>query len=371
MGWRYILQALPSGDIIESELPLQNASITDTLSGPRALSGSLPIELSQLKKPNGETHLDEWSAAIWAEADGEIRGGGIITRTAKSGPQLSVECTGFTGYLQGLPYTGNGKVWTRVDPMDVVRHIWQHAQSYPDGNLGVIVDNTTSPVRLGEEEYVPIWTEAAGSDTTFDEGPIRLNWYDVHDLGGFIDDLAERGHFDYAEHTAWENGQIVHRLRMGYPRIGRRRDDLRFVIGENVGEIPEESLVEEGYAGYVRVLGAGEGREKVDSKVLGSPTGRLRRVAVIVDDTIKRESAAVARARKERKRRLGVREITTLVVRDHPNAPIGSWRVGDDIRVVGRAGWSDLDMWVRIVESSISPESGEIAQLSVVAAEEQ
>src|SRR5690606_16713462 len=134
-------------------------------------------------------------------------------------------------------------------------------------------------------------------------------------------------------------------------------------------EIPEESLVEEGYAGYVRVLGAGEGREKVDSKVLGSPTGRLRRVAVIVDDTIKRESAAVARARKERKRRLGVREITTLVVRDHPDARIGTWDGGDAIGVVAREEWSDVDMWVRVVESRIGAESGALAQHYVVAAE--
>lgn len=367
MGWRYLLQELPSGNIIDPDLPLTGVSLTDTLSGPRGITGTLPVELEHLKRPGGRLAIEEWGCAIAAEADGIIRGFGIVDTVTKSGHQLNIEAGGFTSMLKDQPYTGSGKVWTRVDPMVVVREIWDHWQSYPDGDLGVIVDSTTSPVRLGEEQYVPIWTEAAGSDTTFDEGPIRLNYWDTHDLAGFIDDLARRGHFDYAEETSWnaDKTALVHRLRLHYPEKGRRRNDLRFVIGENVHAIPDETLVEDGYAGYAMVLGAGEGREKVYSGVIGEPTGRIRRVHVEVDDTIKRKSDAVDRARRERAKRLGLREIRDVVVRDHPHAPIGSFQVGDEIRVMGKAGWADLDTWVRITSMSISPESGDVAALTV------
>lgn len=366
-GWRYIAQQLPDGAIIDPNLPLSGVEITDALSGPGGLSGTIPVEVGRLKGPDGEPLLKEWGAAIWAEADGVIRGGGIVDVSQPSGPEWRIECVGFSGYLQGLPYVGDGWVGTRVDPLDVVRRIWDHAQSFPDGNLGVLVDQTTSPIRIGEEQYVAVWTEQAGSDTTFDDGPIRLNWWDVHDLGAMIDGWAGQGYFDYHEETSWKDDrrrELVHRLRLHYPQMGRRRDDLRFVVGENIAVVPETQLVEEGYASEVMFLGAGEGREKVQA-LAGGPTGRLRRVAVVVDDTVKRQTDARNRANAERAKRLGYHEVKQIQVREHSNAPVGSWQVGDEIRVQGKAGWVDLDMWLRITASTISPESGDVATLTL------
>src|SRR5699024_11949333 len=37
----------------------------------------------------------------------------------------------------------------QVDPLSLVRRIWSHLQSQPDGDLGLKVDSTTSPVRIG------------------------------------------------------------------------------------------------------------------------------------------------------------------------------------------------------------------------------
>lgn len=366
MTWRYIAERLPSKEIIHPDLPLTDVSITQTLSGPGGFSATVPMDLPSLRAADGQPLLTEWGTAIWAEADGQIRGGGIVDRAPTEGNSMRVECVGFSGYPKDMPYIGNGKVWTKEDPLVILRYVWDHLQSFDGGDLGVVVDPLTTPVRIGEEQYLAVWTEQAGSDTTFDDGPIRLNWWDVHDLGKFIDDLAERTPFDYLEESDWDaDGKVAHRLRLGYPKIGRRRTDLRFVIGENVTTIPEVATVDEGYASDVLVLGAGEGREKLVSPVIGANTGRLRRIATITDDNLKRQSDVNARARKERDRRVGLREVSSVSILDHPNAPLGSWRVGDEIRLQGELGWEDVDMWLRITEARIDPQALEVASLTL------
>jgi len=364
--WRYLLQELPSRRWLHTDLPLQGVSLTDALSGPRSLTGTIPHAVAQLKDEHGEPLIKEGGSAIWAEADGEIRGGGIVDLAPAEGNEMRVECVGFSGVIQGQPYTGSGEVWSKVDPLDVVRAIWSHWQSYPDGDLGIIVDDTTSPIRIGEEQYVPIDTSLSEFDTTFSDGPIRLNWWDTHDMGAMIDEWVKQGYFDYHEESAWDftRDDLVHRLRLYYPRRGRRRTDLRFHLGENVTVIPAVDLVEEGYASQVMFLGAGEGRTKIQA-FSGATPGRIRRIAVVTDDKVKRQTDAQQRANREAARRAGIREITQLTVHDHPHAPIGSWAVGDEVRFVGSTDWLDFDMWVRIVGSTITPGNTGVATLEV------
>ena len=59
-------------------------------------------------------------------------------------------------------------------------------------------------------------------------------------------------------------------------------------------------------------------------------------------------------------------DISALEVRDHPQAPIGSYDVGDEIRVQGDTGWADIDLWMRVTAIGISPEAGDAASLSLI-----
>lgn len=366
MAERYLLQELPSGRILLPEMNLTGVSLTDTLSGPRGLTATIPHDIAQLKDDSGDALIREWGVAIWAEIDGEISGGGIVDKVDLKGDEMTVECVGFTGALAGQPYTGEGQVWSKVDPLDVVRAIWDHWQAQPGGDLGVIVDSTTSPIRIGEEQYVPIDTSLSEFDTTFSDGPIRLNHWDVLDMGAMIDDYVQQGYFDYHEETRWnaDRSALVHRLRLHYPRKGAFRDNLRFALGENVLTPPDYGLVEEGYASQVMFLGAGEGRTKVQAFSAQAPN-RLRRLAVVTDDKVKRKTEAQRRANAEAARRAGLREVTSLDVINHPHAPIGSWGVGDEVRFTGRTGWVDFDLRARIVSSTISPAQGNVASLEV------
>ena len=364
MGWRYFAQSVPSGQIIDPDLPLSGAKVERTLSGPGGLSGSIPIEIARLRKAD----LWEWRAMVFAEKDGEIRGGGIVDISKQNGPVWELGCVGHSGYLKDQPYVGDGWVGTGVDPADVYRLIWDHVQSFEDSNLGVVVSSTTTPVRIGSEQYVPLYETPTASDTTWDDGPIRMNFYETLDLGEMADEMARTAPFDYRERMQYEqDGSVGLFIDIGYPRIGRRRDDLAFQLGVNVTEIPSRDLVEEGYATEVVVLGAGEGREKVRGHAPRNRVGGLRRVVAIVDDTIRYDWQAQDRAREEQRRRSGIREISQLSVTDHEMAPVGSFDVGDEIRIVGDMGWDQIDAWMRVVGITISPEDMSTMRIEVKA----
>lgn len=362
MGWRYFAQTAPGGQVIDPDLPLSGVSITETLSGPGELSGTIPVEVARLRGAN----LWEWQAMVFAEKDGQIRGGGIVDVSRQTGPAWELNCVGHSGYPKGQPYVGDGWVGTAVDPADVYRLIWDHLQSFPDGDLGVVVSSDTTPVRIGSEQYVPLYETPSPADTTFDEGPIRLNFYETLDLGEMADEMAKAAPFDYRERIQYlSDGSVGLFIDIGYPRIGRRRDDLTFQLGVNVVEPPARTLVEEGYASEVIVLGAGEGREKVRGHAPRNRIGGLRRAVTLVDDTLRYDWQAQDRAREEQRQRSGIREIRQLALADHPMAPAGSFGVGDEIHVVGRSGWDEIDTWVRVVGITISPEDARTMQLEV------
>jgi hypothetical protein len=359
--WRYIAQDLPSGEFREWHLPLTNVEITRTLSGPGRLTGQLPVPLAEL-----DGVLRPWGTAIWAEADEQIRGGGILTPWQAGEQALTVDCVGISGYPQGMPWTGPTQALIDVDPLDVVRMIWSHLQSQPGGDLGVVVDATTSPVRVGEPERDVSFTTGEGQDVEFTAGPFRLEWWSTHDLGRVQDDLAADTPFDYLEDTAWDGDELVHRLRLGYPTLGARRTDLRFALGENVSVVPTLDAEDDDYASDVLALGAGEGQAMVHTSLHRPDAAGLRRVHVYTDKTARSTSALAGSARRELAWLTGAPRVRTLSVTDHPHAGLGSFDVGDEIFVEGASGWVTLDRWVRIVERTINPDAGDRITLTVV-----
>lgn len=201
--------------------------------------------------------------------------------------------------------------------------------------------------------------------------PYTITWYADHDLGAKFDDLADLGSFEYVEDHRWSGEKAAHTLRIGHPRIGRKRTDLRFAAGENVTEIPDVEVDGEDYASEVVVLGAGEGIEMVRGAWPVSKAGRLYRPKIYTDKTITTPAAAKKKATELAKKWAGEEDIKTLVVRDHPNAPIGSFTLGDTITYLGSDyGWAaGKDMAVRILEQTIEPDNGDIVTLTVTRAD--
>lgn len=352
--WRYLARRL-NGDGTESylhnDLPLSDVDLDRELSGPGAFSAVLKPEFYGLTGPNGAPLFVPWSTAIYCELDGVIRRGFLLTDVTDNGNSLSLPGVGFTGYAQGQPfhdeYSG-----IQVDPLDVVRRLWNHLQGKPAGNLGLVLDGTKSTVRIGKPEQ---------KSNTGEEGPYVLGWWVTKDIGREIDELATTTPFDYVEEHAWvgDTENISHRLRIGAPTIGSRRQDLRFVVGENILERPKIEYSGDDYATGIIMLGAGEGRKTVRGTSVepGAP-GRLRRVLTLEDKSLTTAAAAARAADRERRIRTGDPSFKQFEVRDTPNTPLFSYDVGDEIQVLSKGGWNDgLDLWVRIIGVATDPQN--------------
>lgn len=352
MAWRFHLMDLPSREWVDRDLQLVDATVTRAVNAPAAISGSLPLGVLA---PGA---IREWGSLLIAEQEGHEPVAAIVDMLQVSDNKLRVEAGGWSMYPNETPWLGNDFAFIQVDPLDIVRTIWEHVQSYQDGNLGVTVDPTKSPVRVGTKEEEANFTTGAGEDVSFTSGPFRLAWWETEDLGQTLFDLANDTPFQYAERNTWtaDKQDLDHRLQLGYPSIGTRRHQLHFEVGINVTVPPP--MDEGGYASEVILFGAGEGRKKVNSGPITAKTGRLRRVHVATDKAISSKGAAVKAARPILDRLTGAYGIDSVEVVEHDAAPFGTFGPGDEIRVRGDAGWAELDMWVRINELTINCTTG-------------
>jgi hypothetical protein len=347
--WRFIASRLDGTggeDFIDFDLPLDEPEVHQVLNGPGGLTASIPHAHLRV---DGAPVFVPWSTAIYAEASGVIRGGGILTDPVEEGPKLSLDCVGFPGYLGGTRYTGIRSI-ERGDPLKVSRHLWEHTQARKSFDLGVefVGASSSREMFIGDDDVPP-------SATPQKVDPYELNYWSTHDLAKEFDHLAELAPFEYRMEHAWDGDRIRHRLRYGYPTLGARRTDLRFVVGENVLEIPKIEMPGEEYASHVIVLGAGEGRSMMRDEQ-SVTTGRLGRDVVVSDKTITTPAQAKARAQAELKARTGTPDVTDLQVIQHPNAVLGSYQVGDEIALTTAGGWTDeRDLWVKILGIQITP----------------
>lgn len=366
--WRYIAQRL-NGDgtatFLDFDLPLRDVEIEDVLSGVSGLNAKISPEVLRLKDAQGRPIFEEWSTAIFAESQGVIRGGGILTHSEFTGPEWSLECSGFMGYAKDMPYTGPGKFFIETDTLDIVRFIWDHIQNQDGSNIALSLGDAKSGLLVGSElaseEYDP---EGGEGGLTLQTQAYKLAWYQDHDLISNINNLAADSPFDYRERHYWDGEEIAHRIDFGVPTIGRKRDDLRFVIGENVFVLPSIERAGEDYASEVYALGAGEGAKMIRGHAT-TARRRLRRVAVVSDSSMRRRYQANNMANGELRWRQSLDDFSELVLRDHPHAPLGSVGIGDEIYVEGETGWVEAGAWCRVLSRTISPDSPNATTLSV------
>ncbi|GBQ03922.1 hypothetical protein SSP531S_54010 [Streptomyces spongiicola] len=384
-GWRFIaVRALPE-EVLDWEVPLTlSSNPRRDLSGPGSMNGAIEPEYSRLLGPDGRPIIEEWGTKLFLEVDGALRWGGIVTKTSFDGPKAMVQCEGFSAYAHGIPYEShmlsgplitpkdpyagkdkNHDGWVdgkkgkqkvppppkpyggpRIDAFVAFRNIWNHIQSRPYGNIGLTIDDGYLGDLLGA---------ADGSD------PWELAWWNHPDCGQALDQLAQSIPFDWIETHAWTGtgNQIDSRIRLGRPRLGRKRDDLRFADGENIAAIAKPEGMGDEYANEVMVLGKGEGRKMWRFQVHRYEAGRLRRVVTVADKSLKTAATMRARGMQELNARTGSIQIPAIQLINHPNARFGAWQLGDDIRVQVHVPWyGDIDLWHRIVSEEISTDGG-------------
>lgn len=385
MGWRFLATRLDGSggeSLIDPELPLDDVSITHVLSGTASISAKIPYDVQRLIGADGRPVLIPWSTAIYAEKDGELRAGAIVSDLDSDGTYLSIKATGFTGYLKDIPYTEDYSGYN-LDPMRVALMVWNHAQKAPRGNLGIVCTITESPIRIGlrghpalrgrpdiKDDFGNIVLPAQAPVPAQKDEPFQLSWYQTSDLGKVFTDLSELTPFDYVENHEWQDKEschILHTLDMKYPIISRRRDDLRFVLGENIIAPPKLQDDGEEYASEILALGAGEGSKMTMATATDTSQGRLRRVHVLTKKDVSDKITLAAHARNELRYTQGGATFDELMVINTPSASYGDLRVGDMIYIQAGKGWYDrVDQWVRVVEIEVKPDSNDNMRILVV-----
>ncbi|MFD7639585.1 hypothetical protein ACFV4P_02935 [Kitasatospora sp. NPDC059795] len=341
--YRYFTTHPLTGEVLVHDLPLSGVAFGPELNGPGRMSGVLAPRFAHLAPSQAEAG----SVLLWAERDQRLMWGGLIWSAMPQDDELPIEAAGFASYstrrydLHGN--LGGRGPYIEADPGRVIVDTWAYLQEQPDGDLGVDVRRLSGcPTRLGtaEQPYtVKAWEGTALSSvirdvTAIDDGP------------------------EWTETVAWEGERPTRTITVDWPRLGTRRDDLWFATGVNVAENPKIVSSADEYAQVVVGLGAGSGMVKVRA-VDAVRDGRLRLEHVLDRPSVTRWPALAQLARAERIRRQQTALVEEITVYDHPAAPIGSWQIGDDVRLSIHDQWADFEGWARIAAWTLHPPEGE------------
>jgi hypothetical protein len=247
---------------------------------------------------------------------------------------LHLKCKGFAAYPKGIPWLEDLN-WLANDAYEPIVTIWQHLQSFPNGNLDVTVTPTTSGI-----EMLPGYA--------FDGNLLNLNFFatfvrqtDKLDSGDYINALARDVPFDYMEISEWNPDRtgVNKTILLGYPRLGLIQQNIAFVLKENVLSAKPHTEAATEYASDVGVSGFFPGVE-YSAALSNADPDRLRRYLDESDAMIDSNERAAAWAHRRLARRQTPPYWETITINpEHPNAPMGTFDVGDTITVQGFMPW--------------------------------
>lgn len=418
---RFIAQDIRTHRFLSYELPLVDVSITWQLSGPGSLTAKLHPESPTLQELGITAwatwiHVDQDGQLLGsfilqpARIDGEdysVEGLGF------SGYAQGVPYFGWDDYVVTDAADVMRRIWNHLESYPDARLGVQLTNTMSNLLLGIpatqkLTDegflvwdeqNQTEekpPTReLAEGEEITITGHQFDSNpatapfapdfpdllVTYNDGaiyrfhpemvdavPYTIAWFNDTDCGQEFDNLARTAKMEYREVTFWDQDpthdiSVIPKprrsLELAYPRLGRKRYELRIAQDENLlAAIPlEESAGAQGYASQILARGAGEGREALRAYYGNADPKRIRRVGIVKDGTLFTPAQMSALARDELLRRLAAITIGTVVLKDwHPNAPLGSFMVGDEFLITGYIPWAGyVEFWHRVVSYTWEP----------------
>ena len=354
--FRFIVEQAHTGEILSRDLIVTEPKIL------RALSGGCVI--------NGKVNPKDYSAqgiyfrpyAQWIHVEKLIQGerriwaSGIMqpSEVDKKTGIINLDVKGFGAYPDGIPWLEN---WNplAVDPFEIVQKIWTHLQSYENGNLGVDV----YPALSGIEMLPGYAFDGQAENTNFFAEFIRA--VDKQDCGDHINKLARDIPFDFVEQSAWNDdfSAIDKRIFLGYPKAGTQQDNLAFVLNENIIEAKPHLETEIDWVSDAIIDGWWPGTEYSNHFTNADPN-RFRRVVYQDDARINSNERAAAWARKKLTRRQTPAYWDSIIIdMGHPNAPFGTFDVGDRIWVKGQMPMlGDVNQLHKIIAIAVEEKTG-------------
>ncbi|QNJ59238.1 minor tail protein [Mycobacterium phage MrMiyagi] len=340
--FRFVIEDV-HGNILARDVVAQGVQVVRQLSGPCQIEFQVHPKEPSIQHPDGSgpIQLKPWGHWIHAIRDGldgeEIVWASGIMQPSDVDPTtgiLQLKAEGFSNYPKGIPWLQN---WNpiAVDPFEIVTRIWNHIQSQENGNLGVTVYPTSSGTQMlpgfsfNNEQMVQ------------DFFAIFIRAVDRLDCGDYISKLARDIPFDFLEESSWTEDRtgITKKIHLGYPKVGVYQTDLTFRLGENVNACTPKQPSEIEWTSGFTYKGYFPGKEYYASFENADPD-RYRRVMDEEDLNIDSNERAKAWARRKLTRRQIPHYFESVVIDPyHPNAPFGSFDVGDSIDIQGPMPW--------------------------------
>lgn len=258
---------------------------------------------------------------------------------------MTIEGLGFMGYPKGIPWLDNYNP-VAVDPATVIQRIWSHCQNFTNANLEVDV----LPASTGTE-MLPGYSYD-GTALTFDFFAIFVRETDFNDCGDYINSLARDIPLDMVEEVSWNTARnnLTKVLRLGYPYLGYRQDNLSFVLGENVISVEKADEIDIEPVTDIIIRSWRPGKA-ISSQLSNNDQTRLRRVVMEEDANIDSTERAAAWAKRKLTRRNIPNSFKKISIDpSHPNAPLGNFGLGDSIYVEAKnyPWFGDIAEWHRI-----------------------
>lgn len=149
MAVRYIVQRALGGQVLTYNAPgVTEGERTRALSAAGSLTLQITSDQAAQEASDGQPLYQEWGSIVTVEEAGQIRFRGLVIKMSYGTPDWTLELASIATYPNGIPYEGEPFYGAKVDPADIVRMLWAHAQSFPDSDLGVTVTGST-PIRVG------------------------------------------------------------------------------------------------------------------------------------------------------------------------------------------------------------------------------
>jgi hypothetical protein len=343
--YTYLIADLRTGTILD-ELPLSGVSFDKKLNDAGSFRGRLRVDDPEIRIREPRVLAEPGRCAVYVDRDGDLLWGGIVwtSRYSAAGGVLELGAADFLSYFDHRlvldPADLAKPVSLSGDQLDVARRLIELTQSHVDGDVAVRV---TGPAVSGVTRAL-----------TYAAADLKVAGEVLRDLANTDDGL------DFAFDVRYDGNGVPERLlNLGHPRLGSAAGADAYVweYGANLVDFVWPS---DAASMATRVLGTSSGGAvpvvRADPAAHDAGWPLLEAAASPVDTADAAMLAAhVAGELASRRRPVVLPELT---VRADLDPVVGSYSVGDDIRVVVDdpffAG-DQLDVTVRLLGLAVTP----------------
>lgn len=321
MSYRLVYTQLKSGAIL-GELPVSGIDYTKTLDAPGSFSATIALDYAAQCGITA-SDLDPGRTGIVIERDGVCLWGGILWTVEQDVRSNSVKLAG-EGYLSYFRhrFIKEDLTFVQTEQVDIAAALIDYAQSVPGGSLGIVTDVTPTG-KLRDRNYL------AADRKEIAEA--------LQQLGSVQDGF----HFDF-HCDRLSTGYVIRYTNTG-PETGRWTDVI-FKLGDNVESL-SATIDGTTMTNSAEVRGEGAGDVTLTQTVTNTDVLVTTPLLETVDSFSDVSYLTTLGEKASHRLALGINPTLIPSLSTDPNGdpPLGSYFVGDRVRVIGSYGLLDID----------------------------